>query len=456
MLRWLLGGRDVQEPVEKSLVLCIGDEQIQNPYTELQVLKGHSDIVRFMARIDDLRFASAGDDGVVFVWNVQTGERIHELRGHSRPITAIAVFPSVHHLPPENRQLLTASSDKTVIIWDLHTGSQIYSLTEFQSSVKCLMIIERLDVWLSGADKVCTWNCQAELLCKTTCFKDADVSSMIELPKNSIATAVRKDIVIFKLTPLSSESQTWEIIEMRRLSNHEDDIRALISVNDNTFATGSHVGELIIWDSLDWSVRASESQFWNSAQQSDKPAEIKISLTSNQHETCIHHLSSDRENVFAAIGTGIYVYNLQTKTVIAYQQVAHDSRVLHIAKLPNNQLVSCSEDGSVRLWELQELPPAEPATSGLFSMWGIGRPNKQQNQMAKRKLECSVLKTLELTGDLIGHSGAVRMFLYFEGHGMVTCSTDHLVILWKDGERESKLRSKALFQKLEREEQYDA
>ncbi|XP_067838780.1 WD repeat-containing protein 41 isoform X1 [Heptranchias perlo] len=456
MLRWLLGGREVQEPVEKSLVLCIGDEQPQNPYTELQVLKGHSDIVRFMAWIDDLRFASAGDDGVVVVWNVQTGERLHELRGHSRPITAIAVFPSVYRLQPESRHLLTASSDKTVIIWDLDTGSQFYMLTEFQSSVKCLMIIERLDVWLSGGDEVCIWNCHAELLCKTLRFKDADVSSMIELPKNNIAAVIRKELIIFKLIPSSSESQTWEIIEMRRLSNHEDDIRALISINDNTFATGSHVGELIIWDALDWTVQASESQFWNAAPKSDKPAEIKISRTPYQHETCIHHLSSDRENVFAAIGTGIYVYNLQTKTVIAYQQVAHDSRVLHIAKLPNNQLVSCSEDGSVRLWELQELPPAEPATPGLFSMWGIGRPNKQQNQMAKRKLEYSVLKTLELTGDLIGHSGAVRMFLYFKDHGMVTCSTDHLIILWKDGERESRLRSKTLFQKLEQDEQYDA
>ncbi|XP_062905378.1 WD repeat-containing protein 41 isoform X3 [Mobula hypostoma] len=333
--------------------------------------------------------------------------------------------------------------------WDLDTGSQIHMLAEFQSSVKCLMVLERLEVWLSGADRICVWTYNAELLCKTACFKDADVSLMIELSKNNIAAAIRKELVIFKLVT-SSESHTWEITEMRRLSNHEDDIRALITINDDTFATGSHVGELIIWDVLDWTVKAFESQFWNAAPQYDKPAEIKISQTPNQSETCIHHLTSDRENIFAAIGTGIYVYNLQTRTVIAYQQVAHDSRVLHIAKLPNNQLISCSVDGSVRLWVLQELPPAEPATSGIFSMWGIGRPNKQQNQ-SKRKLECSMLKILEITGDLIGHSGAVQMFLYSKEHGLVTCSTDHLIILWKDGQRESQLRSKALFQKLEQD-----
>lgn len=441
----------MQEPVEKSLILCLGDDQPQNPYTELQVLKGHNDIVRFMVWIDDTRFASAGDDGVVLLWNVQTGERLHELHGHSRPITGIALIPLTYHSQSESCHLLTAASDRTVMIWDLDTGSQIHLLADFQSSVKCLKVIERLDVWLSGADKICVWNNRAELLCKTTCFKDADVSLMIELPKNNIAAVIRKELIIFKLVT-SSESHTWEITEMRRLSNHEDDIRALISINDDTFATGSHVGELIIWDALDWSVKGFESHFWNVTSQSDKPAEIKISRTPYQHEACIHHLTADRENIFAAIGTGIYVYNLQTKTVIAYQQVAHDSRVLHIAKLPNRQLVSCSVDGSVRLWELQEVPPAEPATSGIFSMWGIGKPNKQQTQMAKRKLDCSVLKTLELTGDLIGHSGAVQMFLHSKDHGIVTCSTDHLIILWKDGEKESQLRSKALFHKLEQDD----
>ncbi|XP_069794174.1 WD repeat-containing protein 41 isoform X2 [Narcine bancroftii] len=448
MLRWLLGTRDVQEPVEKSLVLCLGDDQPHNPYTELQILKAHSDIVRFMVWIDDIRFASAGDDGVVFLWNVQTGERLHELRGHLRPITGIAVIPSTYHLQSESCHLLTASSDRTVIIWDLDTGSQIHLLAEFQSSVKCLMVIERLGVWLSGADKICVWNYHAELLCETSCFKDADVSLMIELPKNNIAAAIRKELIIFNL--VTSESHTWEIAEMRRLSSHEDDIRAIITINDDTFATGSHVGELIIWDSLDWTVKAFESQFWNTGPQPDKPAEIKISRTPYQHETSIHHLSSDTENIFAAVGTGIYVYNLQTKIVIASQQLAHDSRVLHTAKLPNNQLISCSVDGSVRLWELQELPPAEPAASGIFSMWGIGRPNKQ-DQMAKRKVNGSMFKTLELTGDLIGHSGALQMFLYSKDHGIVTCSTDQLIILWKDGERESQLRSKALFQKIEQD-----
>ncbi|MGH0173922.1 UNVERIFIED_CONTAM: hypothetical protein FKN15_066393 [Acipenser sinensis] len=57
--------------VQKTTVLFIGEEQPKNSYTELQVLKGHFDMVRFLVRIDDFRFASAGDDGIVLLWNVQ-------------------------------------------------------------------------------------------------------------------------------------------------------------------------------------------------------------------------------------------------------------------------------------------------------------------------------------------------------------------------------------------------
>lgn len=44
---------------------------------------------------------------------------------------------------------------------------------------------------------------------------------------------------------------------------------------------------------------------------------------------------------------------------------------------------------------------------------------------------------------------SLQMFLYFSDHGLATCSADHLIILWKDGERESRLRSLMLFHKLE-------
>ncbi|RMC16455.1 hypothetical protein DUI87_06785 [Hirundo rustica rustica] len=309
MLRWLIGGgREPQGLAEKSSVQTIGEEQIQNPYTELLVLKGHQDIVRFLVQIDDCRFASAGDDGIIFLWNAQTGEKLYELHGHTHKITAIAPFSSSDVTEGKTDLIITASADKTVIAINF-------------------------------------------------CF-------------------------------------------------------------DLTFVTGSHMGELIVWDALDWTKQASECNFWDSSVHPDVQPEIKLSQS--PHETSVQHLTSDEEVdytelytqcVFAAVGKGIYVYNLQMKRVIACQRTAHDSSVLHIEKLPNRQLISCSEDGSVRIWELREKQqlPAEPVPTGFFNMWGFGRANKQANQAAKKMHDNTPVYFLELVGDLIGHSSAVQI-----------------------------------------------
>ncbi|MBN3301134.1 WDR41 protein, partial [Amia calva] len=430
--------------LQKTTVLLIGEEQPKNSYTELQVLKGHFDIVRFLVQIDDFRFASAGDDGLVLVWNVQTGERLQELRGHTQQVTAITAFQK-HGAKSGSAAVITASSDRTVSLWDIETGNRVQTVSELQSSVKCLLVLERLDLWLSGGNELCVWNGNFQLLCKTDHYNDAGIAAMVELPKNCIAAAVDKELIIYRLTV--SESET-SIQEIRRLASHQDSIRALITVNDQMFASGSHIGELIVWDSLDWSIQIYERDFWDSAQMDTQP---EIKLTSQKHSAMsIQHMTSDGEYIVAAIGSGLYIYNILTKNVAAYRKTAHDSTILHTLLLPDSQLISCSEDGTVRMWELQDLPlAAEPASSGFFGMWGFGRAGKQPHQQVKKVAESCSLRTLELRGDLVGHSGAVQMFLHFKDIGLVTCSTDHLLILWKDGEKELRLRSLALFHKLE-------
>uniref|UniRef100_A0A8C2PSH4 WD repeat-containing protein 41-like n=1 Tax=Cyprinus carpio TaxID=7962 RepID=A0A8C2PSH4_CYPCA len=414
MLRWILGGREAQGTVEKSAALFIGEEQPKNCFTEMQVLKGHFDIVRFLVQIDDLRFASAGDDGLVLIWNVETGDCLFALRGHTQQITAMTSYTFIRG-GNAHTALLTASSDRTLSLWDPDSGNRVQNISDLQSSVKCLLVLVRLDVWLSGGNELCVWNRDFELQCKTVHHSDAGISAMVELPKNFIAAYC----CVY----------CW-----------------LLLFSDDLFASGSHIGELIIWDSVDWTIQAYEHILWEEPAR-DSQSEFRLN-PQKQIERSIQHMSSDGEYIVAAVGSGLYVYNVLTKSVVAYRRIAHDSNVLHTVL---QRLMSCSEDGSVRMWELQDLPlPAEPASSGFFGMFGtFGRSSKQTGPPAKKIPEVPGLRSLELIGDLIGHSGAVQMFLSFKEKGLVTCSTDHLLIIWKDGELQSQLRSLAVFQKLE-------
>ncbi|XP_054613012.1 WD repeat-containing protein 41 isoform X2 [Dunckerocampus dactyliophorus] len=443
MLRWIFGGREAQSSVEKGAVLCIGEEQPKNCFTELQVLRGHFDIVRFLVQIDDFRCASAGDDGLVLVWNVETGERLRELRGHSQQITAMTVFHCSDELTAHAR-LITASSDRSVSLWDPDTGNRVQTVLDLQSSVKCLLVLEHLSMWISGGEELCVWSKDFQLQCHKDQHSDTGITTLIELPKKCVAAAMDKTIVIYKLTVCDD---SLSVVEVRYLVDHQDQIRALINVSDGLFASGSHAGELMVWDAVDWSVLAYEHILWEEPQTS---AHAQIQLGGPKpSEMSVQHLASNGNLILAAVGSGLYVFSVLTKTVVAYRKCAHDSNVLHTMLLSDSELMSCSEDGSVRMWEIQDLPlVGEPASPGFFGMWNFGRSSKQTCPPSSKTADLPNIRTLELTGDLIGHSGAVQMFMAFK-ESLVTCSADHQLILWKNGEKQSRLRSLALFQKLE-------
>lgn len=66
------------------------------------------------------KFASAGFDGKVFVYNGQTAEKITELGSPAHKGGVYAVSWS-----PDNTKLLTSSGDKTCKLWDVETASVI-------------------------------------------------------------------------------------------------------------------------------------------------------------------------------------------------------------------------------------------------------------------------------------------------------------------------------------------
>ncbi len=68
---------------------------------------------------DGKRCISAGNDAVLFVWNLETGELLDRLVGHRTVIMGLA-------LSPDGRFVASVGSDRELIVWDV-AGSQILS-----------------------------------------------------------------------------------------------------------------------------------------------------------------------------------------------------------------------------------------------------------------------------------------------------------------------------------------
>ena len=87
---------------------------------ELCTLGGHTGAVRALKLVtwlDTPLAVSGGDDGTVWVWDVEKAGERRVFRGHRGPVTSVCAFGD------EPSLVLSASDDGTCRLWDLVTGS---------------------------------------------------------------------------------------------------------------------------------------------------------------------------------------------------------------------------------------------------------------------------------------------------------------------------------------------
>ena len=67
---------------------------------------------------DGRRLATGGENDTVKIWDVQTGQNLQTLGGHSGDVYAVAFSPD-----PDGKWIASAGEDSTVKVWDSHADS---------------------------------------------------------------------------------------------------------------------------------------------------------------------------------------------------------------------------------------------------------------------------------------------------------------------------------------------
>jgi WD40 repeat protein len=88
---------------------------------ELQTLKGHTGEVYTVAfsPIDGRWVASGGGDSTVKVWDSHAGKLVRGFRGHKGIVSSVA-------FSPDGSRLVSGSRDKTVKVWDMKPLSKVF------------------------------------------------------------------------------------------------------------------------------------------------------------------------------------------------------------------------------------------------------------------------------------------------------------------------------------------
>eukprot|EP01114_Cavostelium_apophysatum_P013741 TRINITY_DN3396_c0_g1_i1.p1 TRINITY_DN3396_c0_g1~~TRINITY_DN3396_c0_g1_i1.p1 ORF type:complete len:525 (-),score=127.93 TRINITY_DN3396_c0_g1_i1:58-1632(-) len=384
-----------------------GDKR-RNPINEIQVLEGHQDIVRFLIKIDELRLASASDDGTIKLWNRITGECLETLTGHTHPITCMILL--------ETNIIVTGSADKTIRLWNLQENTSKV-LRGHEGSVKCIVSLDA-ERFCSGSNDrhLFIWNLDGEVYRKIERQEEENIHCLLPISGNRLVTGSNSSLLLVYKT----DTCTYH----KMLAYHRESVRCLVKVSANSFASASMDGAIVIWKS---DTLAPLKILNNPEEYRNKD---KVYIYNVKYLLCL-----SEKYLAAAIGTGFKVYDTMTQECVLECRNAHEAEVNHLISVyDGTRIVSCSADSSIKLWGTT--PKFNFRSKGTEDQNPRGSSRNVSAIQRSNRVECVCL------GEMWAHSDSVNQILFFTENNFASCSSDNSVILWKDGRVESELRNR--------------
>ncbi|KAI8338308.1 quinon protein alcohol dehydrogenase-like superfamily [Choanephora cucurbitarum] len=337
----------------------------RNNKYQLKVLSGHTDGVMCVQFCDASNVLMTGSyDKSVRIWNLETGELIRTLTGHTRCVRALQF---------DEAKLVTGSMDHTLKIWNWQTGQCIRTLEGHTGGVLSLHFNSRLMASGSTDHTIRVWNFSAGECCTLTGHTEW---------VNSVRFCQEGTVLIS-----SSDDSTiciWDVQKrtcLRSLKGHVGQVQLAVP-SPKGFKHRLTEEEQRIYDTSNLpqlepgcapnrrnslTKRAVKTQPSNSqANLSDNPIIVSGSLDNTikiwdmRAGACIRTLFGHVEGVWSlAYDTLRIVSGSHDKTVRVWDLGSgrcmhalegHSGPVTAVA-LSDTKIVSTSDDGDIRIWD---------------------------------------------------------------------------------------------------------
>ena len=326
---------------------------------------------------DSQLVAGGSADGIIQVWDANTGEQIYLFTEHTKPVEEV-VFS------PDRKKLVSASTDQTVKVWSLvGVGGKLESTISHESPVYTVSYLSNGNSLVTGsADRLIRiWNTQTYTEQQNPLKGHKDQVSVLDCSSDSqIIVSGSPDGTVF----------VWDVIGERKkfdISGHTGGIKALVYTEDNRIrASGTGLdGKLRIWDAgtsselstirdhfdltqsvifsndgkhvasggnYDGTVFLSEVQKILSNRNSIQTTTVSHRFNGNPHGISALAISP-RNSVIATGGAdgNIYIFNIQTERVLKKLTGAQHPITSLTFSSDGSILFSGEENGTLRKWD---------------------------------------------------------------------------------------------------------
>ena len=416
----------------------------------LKTLQGHTDWIGCVACSSDGRTIASGSlDQTIKLWDVNTGECLKTLHGHTDDVWSV-VFST------DGKMLVSGSADATVKIWDVSTGECLHTLQSHTNHVWCVVCSSDGNTIASGSGDttIRLWNIHTGECIKTLQGHTNTLRSLAFSPNGQHLIA-SDDNQTIKLWDISTGkcfrtfygygSGIWALAVSPR--NHPCDFPMI--------ASGSEDQKVKLWDI-------------NTG---------KCIRTLEGHKNWVRFVAFSPDGRTLASGSSdetVRIWDIQTGECLQILR-GHTSWVLSVAFSPDGHLTSAGSDKQVRIWDvhtgecLQVFQHDTAAVSTVFSrdgklvisagadflirgwdvqtgvciktftghahgIWSVVfSPNGQilASGSEDKTIKIWDVETGECLSTLHGHSSAVVSVTYsLDGRLLASASTDKTVRIW--------------------------
>ena len=388
----------------------------------------------------DGRYVAVGTlDGTVLIWDLETGDLVNQLDGHTNR-TYATVFS------PNDQFILSGSLDRSAILWNANNGEIIHSLSELPGRVtdveftpdgkKALLGINRQ----SSPSELVLWDLETgEELSRFGATEDGNKQGI-----ESIAISPDGQQV---LVGAGNNGQSnphplilWDI-ETKEVNRYLDEV--VDWVNGVAISLDGKFG-LAALDNNEVHYFDLESGNLIQQLQGHESGPLAVAFSPN-----------GRTALSGGLDRTIIWWDLATGTILA-RFLGHDNVISDISFINETQAISSSEDGTIRIWDLTSrwqldqwatISPENFSTAtslaispdGRFALSGtngnlLGSGELRElspNEQPENGLMLWNYESGELLSSLYGHDNGINdIAVSSDGRWALTASFDSSMILW--------------------------
>ena len=294
-----------------------------------KTLPTHSTQINSVAISPDSKIlAGGGEDGIISLWDLKTGQLKNPLKGHSSAIYALA-------WSQDGQILASGSADETIKLWSLNSDKQPRTLSGNSAGISTLAISPDGQTLVSG-DRIGTlkiWNLSKRELIDSFPGHNITVTSLAISPDSQTLASSSQDNTI-KLWKL----KTGELLHTFTSPYSHHFFSVAISPDGTKIAGGSWEGSIHLWD-------LKGGKLLKTLKKSANPVN-SIVFNPTQENLLVSN---------SADGT-IQLWNIQTGEPLS-TLAKHTDDVNSLAVSADGQtLVSSSQDKTIKIWRSSSEP----------------------------------------------------------------------------------------------------